>query len=229
MPLQLQPLNDRSLADRVAEQLREAIQMGAYAPGFRLVERRIAAELGVSHIPVREALARLAEEGLVTREPRRGSRVASIDTRQLEELSGLRVVLERYVVERAQAHWTPEIETALRKIVAQMEQAAARGDTRRLFDLDVKFHEGLWATADHPLLQEIVAQLRGRISGFLRAANAALDPASLEAHAATHGELLDTIATGTAAEAQDAMARHITEATDRIQASRARLTDGAQS
>ena len=70
-----------SVAGRVADQLRDLIRDGAYAPGARLVERSIARELGTSHIPVREALARLAEEGLVVRLPRRGARVA--------ELSGL--------------------------------------------------------------------------------------------------------------------------------------------
>jgi DNA-binding GntR family transcriptional regulator len=216
-PPQLQPVTDQNVAERVAEQIREAIQTGVYAPGHRLVERRLAAELGVSHIPVREALARLAEEGLVEHLARRGSRVAAIDTRQLQDLSSLRTVLEQYVVERAQARWTAEIERKLRKVVAQMERAAARGDTRRLFDLDVKFHEGLWEAADSPMLQDVVAQLRGRINGFLRAATAALEPEALQAHARSHQELLDLIAAGTPAPAKVAMARHIAVATDRIE------------
>ena len=55
------------VAGRVADQLRDLIRDGAYAPGSRLVERSLARELGTSHIPVREELARLAEEGLVVR------------------------------------------------------------------------------------------------------------------------------------------------------------------
>ncbi|HST42505.1 MAG TPA: winged helix-turn-helix domain-containing protein, partial [Conexibacter sp.] len=57
----LDRLPQQSLADRVAEQIREAIYDGRYAPGSRLVERTLADQLGVSHIPVREALARLAD------------------------------------------------------------------------------------------------------------------------------------------------------------------------
>ena len=77
----LEPLVDRTVADRIAERIREAIHDGSYSPGTRLVERSVARELGVSHIPVREALARLADEGLVDRMPRRGARVAEL-TRQ---------------------------------------------------------------------------------------------------------------------------------------------------
>ena len=92
------PLPDQSLSDAVAERLRTAITEGVYAPGDHLVERRLARQFGVSHIPLREALARLVEEGLVVRLPRRGVRVASLTPRSLEEVSSLRVVLEQFVV-----------------------------------------------------------------------------------------------------------------------------------
>ncbi len=93
-----EPLPDHGLADAVADRLRADIQSGIYAPGDRLVERRLADRLGVSHIPLREALARLEEEGLVVRPPRRGARVASLSPRMLEEVSSLRVVLEQFAM-----------------------------------------------------------------------------------------------------------------------------------
>src|ERR1700678_3426683 len=76
----LSNVDGKNLADKVADELRTAIQRGRYAPGTRLVERRLASELGVSHVPIREALARLADEGLVERLPRRGSRVAGLSS-----------------------------------------------------------------------------------------------------------------------------------------------------
>ncbi len=100
--MKLQPLADDSLTDRVAGRIRDAIHEGRYPPGARLVERTLAAELGVSHIPVREALVRLTDQGLVERAPRRGARVATLTPRELEELSSLRIVLERFVVTRVQ-------------------------------------------------------------------------------------------------------------------------------
>ena len=78
MPSPIQPLPDQSLADAVADRLREGIHNGEYAPGQRLVERTLSDGLGVSHIPVREALTKLEDEGLVVRLPRRGARVAEL-------------------------------------------------------------------------------------------------------------------------------------------------------
>jgi DNA-binding GntR family transcriptional regulator len=212
----LEPLSDHSLTDRVAGRIRDAIHEGRYPPGARLVERTLAAELGVSHIPVREALTRLTDEGLVERAPRRGARVATLSPRELEELSSLRIVLERFVVTRVQQRLTAAEEKELRRMVASMRQAAVRGDYRRVFDLDQRFHERLWELADHRMLGEVVTGLRGRISAFLRAATAALEPDALERHAASHDELLEAITSGDAETGHAEMTRHIELATERL-------------
>jgi DNA-binding GntR family transcriptional regulator len=214
--MKLDPLPDESLADRVAGRIRDAIHEGRYRPGARLVERTVSAELGVSHIPVREALARLADEGLVERLPRRGARVATLTPRELEELSSLRIVLERFVVTRVQERLTPAQEKELRRQVASMRQAAGRGDFRRVLDLDQRFHERLWELADHRMLGEVVTGLRGRIGAFLRAATAALEPEELDRHAASHDELLDAIVSGDAEAGRAEMTRHIELATERL-------------
>lgn len=212
----LQPLPEESLADHVAHQIRSAIADGRYKPGMRLIERHLAGELGVSHIPIREALARLSDEGLIERLPRRGARVAGLTPKELEELSALRIVLEQFVVERVQQRWTPKAEADMKKLVASMIQAAKRGDAARTFELDRRFHEYLWELADNTLLSELVAQLRVRISGFLWAATAALEPSALEQHARTHADLLDAIASGNAKRAKAAAAQHIRTAAERM-------------
>lgn len=215
----LNPLSSGNLADQVADALRDAILEGRYPPGTRLVERTLAAELGVSHIPVREALSRLADEGLTERSPRRGSRVATLTVRELDELSTLRTVLEQFVVARVRERLTPGAERELRKIVAGMHRAAADGNFRRLFDLDQHFHERLWELADHRMLNELVTQLRSRIGAFLRAATAALPPESLEGHAASHDVLLDALLDDDPETGRAEMARHIEAAATRIRAS----------
>ncbi|GAA1845353.1 GntR family transcriptional regulator [Actinomadura bangladeshensis] len=212
----LDPLAGDSLADQVVGRIREAIHEGRYPPGARLVERTLAAELGVSHIPVREALTRLTDEGLVQRTPRRGARVAALTPRELDELSSLRIVLERFVVTRVQERLTAAEEKELRRMVASMRRAAARGDFGRLYDLDQQFHERLWELADHRMLGEVVTGLRGRIGAFLRAATAALEPEALERHASSHDELLDAIASGDAEAGCAEMSRHIELATERL-------------
>lgn len=223
----LERLRDHSLSDRVAESVRAAIQDGVYQPGTKLVERTIAGQLGVSHIPVREALARLADEGLVQRIPRRGAWVAGLTPVGLAEISSLRIVLEGFVVRRAQERLTPEAEARLRSIAARMLDAADAGGVDALVELDQEFHGLLWEIADHSLLNEVAAQVRGRVAAFLRAATRSLPAAELRAHAASHVDLVDAIAGGDPEQAQAEMARHIQVAASRIERSLAGATEGA--
>ncbi len=211
-----EPLPDQSLADAVVDRLRAAISSGMYAPGERLVERRLAHEFGISHIPLREALARLTEEGLVVRLPRRGARVASLTPRMLEEVSSLRVVLEQFVVRRLKGRFTPEAHAGLQQIVDQMLLAADQHDLVRVHELDQQFHQRLWELTDNSLLMEVAAQMRSRTSHFYRAAAASLAPDELRRHAYSHQELLDVIASGDLRAAERAMAKHVEDAARRI-------------
>lgn len=212
----LSPLPDRTIVDEVADRIREAIVDGRYPPDTRLVERRLAAELGVSHIPVREALTRLTEEGLVRHQPRRGARVATLTRTQIEEISSLRILLEQFVVVRVQERLTPQVESDLRDVVEQMARAAARGRVRRVLDLDQRFHERLWESTDHGMLTELANQLRSRLAAFLRAATSVLDGDELTAHARSHELLLEGILSGDPDAARAAMAAHIEAAAERL-------------
>ena len=216
----------RSAVTAVVEQLRAAINDGSYPPGARLVERRVATELGVSHIPVREALTRLEEEGLVVRLPRRGARVAELSARTLDEISSLRVVLEQFVVQRVQAAWTARAQADLQAIVDEMIGAATRHDTTRVLELDQLFHERLWRLADHQILIEVAAQMRGRTNRFFRAAASSLPVDDLRKHAETHQHLLDVIASGTPTAAATATRRHVEIAARRIAEANGLVDDG---
>ena len=160
----LKGLSDQNIAEKVADELREAIQSGQLEPGERLVERKLAERLGVSHIPVREALAKLTEERLVERWPRRGARVAELDARELQEISSLRIVLEQFVCIRVQERWNETSEARLRKIVKAMVEAAEHGDSDLMFTLDRRFHELTWELSDNQLLMDMTAQLRRRLN-----------------------------------------------------------------
>ena len=82
------------------------------------------------------------------------------------------------------------------RLARRMTSAAERGSTKTVGELDVRFHETLWQLADHELLLEVAAGLRGRIERFLRAANAALAPEDLRQHAQSHVELVELLASG---------------------------------
>jgi DNA-binding GntR family transcriptional regulator len=206
----------QNLADAVADRIRAAIWNGQYQPGHRLVERRLAQEFGISHIPLREALARLTEEGLVERLPRRGARVASLTPRMLEEVSSLRVVLEQFVIRRLKERLTDEACLRLQGIVDRMIKAADTHDLVRVHELDQEFHQRLWELTDHTLLVELAAQMRSRMSHFYRAAAASLGPDEVRRHADSHQQLLDVIASGDRRAAERAMQHHVERAAKRI-------------
>ena len=213
---------DQNIAEQVADELRAAIQSGELAPGERLVERKLAERLGVSHIPVREALTRLAQEHLVVREPRRGARVAELTAQDLEEISSLRIVLEQFMALRVQERWNESSAARLQGIIDAMA-AAAPGDMDEVLRQDRAFHEELAALAEHRFLTELSTQIRGRIAGFLHAANAALDPSQQEEHVRSHQLIVDAIASGDPDRAREVIAAHVAAAVARIQPSPARI------
>jgi DNA-binding GntR family transcriptional regulator len=97
-----------------------------------------------------------------------------------------------------------------------MTLAAERGSTKTVCELDVSFHETLWQLADHALLLEVAAGLRGRIESFLRAANAALAPEDLRQHALAHVELVEVLASRDEAAVAAAMRNHIELGAQRV-------------
>ncbi|WP_270366800.1 GntR family transcriptional regulator [Microbacterium algeriense] len=211
----MRSVSDQNIAEQVADELRAAIHSGELAPGERLVERKLADRLGVSHIPVREALTRLAEERLITREPRRGARVAELTAQDLEEISSLRIVLEQFMAIRVQERWNEESAVRLGAIIQAMSDAAP-GDIAEVLRQDRLFHETLADLAEHRFLDELSAQLRGRITGFIQAANSALDPAEQEEHVRSHQQIVDAIASGDPDQARAVIAEHVTRAVQRI-------------
>lgn len=212
----LVPVKQRTLSDEAAHRLRTAIRNGVLRPGTRLVERDLAERLGMSRIPVREAIQRLVEEGLVQKSPHRGTFVYTPTQKEIEEISTMRTVLESFVVERAIANWSSEVEEQLREIVRAMRLAADRGDWQQIHECDYHFHSLLWSVANHSLLLEVVSSLRSRINRFLFEVSGALPAADMDFHIASHDELIDVLKAGDVGKAQRTMAAHVLAATKRI-------------
>lgn len=212
----LKPVSQRTLSDESTDRLRAAIRNGTLPPGTRLIENDLAQMLEVSRIPVREAIQRLVEEGLINKISHRGAFVYMPTRQEIDEISSLRVVLERFIMERAMARWQPGREIALDQIVAQMRLAAEQRDFQQMYELDYNFHHALWEMAEHSIMLEVVSSMRSRISRFLYEANSALSPTQLMVHANTHNDLIEIIKAGDVAAAQDEIERHVLGAKDRI-------------
>ncbi|MCB0062232.1 MAG: GntR family transcriptional regulator [Caldilineaceae bacterium] len=205
-----------TLSDEVTESLRTAIRDGLLSPGERLVEREVATQLNVSRVPVREAMQRLIEEGLLTKIPHRGTFVYVPTREEIEEISFLRVVLERYIAERVIERWQPHHETTLRAIVEQMRAAAAKRDLQQLYAHDYEFHLTLWQIADQTIMLEVLTSLRARINRFLYEANDALPTDQIAMHVDSHDDLIDVLSGGDITRAVRMFTQHVVGAKERI-------------
>lgn len=130
----------RGTTEQVAGLVREAIVSGRIVPGTWLREAQLATRIGVSRIPVREALARLEAEGMVERVPFRGARVARLTLEQVNESFMLRSVLEGAAAKMATPHILPEELTKIRGLIRQLEESARLGRNEELPPLHREIH-----------------------------------------------------------------------------------------
>jgi DNA-binding GntR family transcriptional regulator len=156
-------MSDRaSLSKFVRERIRGRILDGRLKPGARLVEDRLSAELGVSRVPVREALRSLAAEGLVRLEPHRGATVVEVTPETVAELVEVRALLEGQNARLAARRHDPEIVALLRETLAHGNAAAESGTTEELARLNAEFHERLGEASRNSVLLDVMRGLRER-------------------------------------------------------------------
>lgn len=121
-------VNSSTLREQVYESLREALTQGKFMPGQKLTIRSIAGALGVSVMPVREALRRLTAEGAFEMRPNRSVRVPLMTKDKIKELCDIRMALEGLATERAAEHVTPAKLGELQQIALEIVAARERGD-----------------------------------------------------------------------------------------------------
>ena len=161
-----------SLSKVVADTLRRDILTGQRKPGDRLVEDRLSTELGVSRVPIREALRLLAAEGLVEVQPRRGASVAEFSAEVARDLVEVRAMLEGLNARLAARHRAPAIIAELRQVLAEGNTAAQSGNVADLVRLNGEFHDKLAEAGRNSILWDIMRTLRERTS-LVFAANTA--------------------------------------------------------
>ena len=149
-------------------QLRTMIVEGRYGPGERLVEQRIASELGQSRTPVREAVAKLVQEGLVSVFPQAGTFVARIPLDDLPEALVIRSALEETSARLAAARGTEADIAAVSAVLAAARAAAARGDQDAFHAADEAFHAAVADAAGYPGLWHVVERVKLQVDRFRR-------------------------------------------------------------
>lgn len=156
-------LDQRTLWQRVHEHLHEEIISGRLLPGSELQEVALAASLGVSRGPIREALGRLAAEGLVTVRPRRGAIVRALSSEEFVEAYQVREALETMAVRLAVHRLGPEETAAMERLIDDMGACADEGDVQGFFEANAAFHGAFFDAAGNGMLTELYRQLLNQI------------------------------------------------------------------
>lgn len=155
-------VDHQTLSGEAVNRIRAAILQGKLKPGERLIQSRLAEEMGMSRIPLREALKELETEGLIRVEPYRGAVVSSFDEHDVREIYCLRALLESLAAEIALPRLTDDDIVRLTGIHAQMEQLHRDGDFEAVARVGQTFHMAIYAKSGWGRLVDIIGQLWAR-------------------------------------------------------------------
>jgi DNA-binding GntR family transcriptional regulator len=205
------------LREQVKEILLERILRGELEPGSRLVETRIARELGTSQAPVREALRDLQNLRLVESEPFRGARVREVDDEQLLPVFPVRMALEELAAREAALRCGGDVR-ALEREVKAMREAAARGDWRTQITHDLAFHRTVVELAGSEPLRQSWLVLGVEVSTAFATYWTFWDQVDL---AEFHVPIVEAIRTGNAPRAAAEARKHVRR-TERVVRKRVR-------
>jgi DNA-binding GntR family transcriptional regulator len=205
------------LREQVKELILQRILTGIYAPGDRLVETRIAQELGTSQAPVREALRDLELLRFVESAPFKGARVRGISDDELLEIYPVRAALEELAAREAAVRLDGAV-AALEAELDAMHKAADEGDLHTQVVHDVNFHRLIVEAAGNRILQDVWGYLRIESRTIITAVRTGMDGHEI---AERHRPVLDALRDRDPERAGAALRRHLEEFAERLRAASA--------
>lgn len=205
----------QTLQDEIYATLRDEILDAEIAPGENLRVLHLASRFGTSQAPIREALRRLAEEGLAVTTPYRGTVAREPTWEEITDIYLLREELEAFAVKRMLDR--PKVDLSpVRRAQKALNRAVRTGDLKKVLDADLEFHHQVVAQAGSPLTLEMWSSLIKRQRG----ARLALEreyPADVDSVMETHERLVEALAGGETAEAEAAFRHHIRSALENFE------------
>ena len=162
------PIQRQTLTSMTLDALRERILHGTYPEGEPLRQDALAEELGVSRIPVREALRQLEAEGLVTFNPHRGAVVSTLSLGEIEELFELRAQIEVELLRRALSRVGTEDVARAKEILDAYETALRNGEVASWGSMNWQFHSTIYAPANRPFTMGVAQKLHQQCDRYLR-------------------------------------------------------------
>jgi DNA-binding GntR family transcriptional regulator len=185
--------NPTSLSEHVYISLKKSILKGDLPPGHRLIVLEIAKVFDVSQAPVREALERLKQEGLIVGKMNKGSVVSEITLQEIRDIYELRQQIEGHALRKTMESFKDEDIAVLERILAHMKLAVDENDSYRLTELDMQFHGYFYMRSGNALFLDIWNRIKTKIMRFISVTNQDHKGYSIPD---SHAELLDVIKTG---------------------------------
>lgn len=208
-------MNDNiSLAVKVFEALESEILKGELERGETLSENKISARLGVSRTPVREALQRLEQEGLVKTEQGKGAVVLGISQGDLLDIYEIRIRIEGLAARYAARNITDEQAKEMLDLVELQEFYAMKNDSQNLRDIDSKFHSMIYKFCTSRILTDTLTSLHHRIERFRRMSVEMGGRGNLSVE--EHREIAEALASHDEDKAESLLIEHIKNARDKL-------------
>lgn len=202
----------RALSEDVIDVLRSRILDGTFRPGERLVEGKLARQMGISRGPVREALQVLRAEGLIADRGRHGTYVVEVTERDIREICQLRAAVEGRAAQLIARERRAEVIAALREILTQLDASAASDDERAALELDFSFHEALCRLSGNERLVRVFHSQAQLLRLLFRLDRKVFGPPSVTAP--EHWPILNAIESGDPVQAQKSIDEHMRRAED---------------
>lgn len=215
---QLRPVPRRSTAELIADQLRSAIMYGSLSPGDQLGEADLAGRLGVSRGPLREAMQRLVQEGLLRSERHRGLFVRELASEDVRDIYTARLAVERTACELIMRGNRGEAVARLTPALERLEEAARSSDRDLMSDADQAFHQTLVSCSGNSRLERMTQTLLVETRMCLTVMQEAYpEPEELLQE---HRRILDAIVDGAEDRLLGLIEEHMTDTVERINAGR---------
>ena len=205
------PFIRSNLREQIKDVILQRIVAGEYPPGARLVETRIAQELGVSQAPVREALRDLEQVGCIVHEPFRGCSVRAFSAEELLEAFPVRAALEALAARLAAERMSEDELLRLAEMLETMRDAARRGDAHDQSRANASFHATIVRAARNTTLERQWSFLEPYSRTYLTVSQPGLD---LRALSERHVPILDALRARDGDAAAAAMHRHLMDAAE---------------
>ncbi len=199
-----------SLEAKVYSELQDAILMGTFKKGEALTELALSEKLGVSRTPVRGALSRLSEEGLVELIPNRGAVVIGITKEDLIDIYRIRMRLEGLASAMAAEKITETEKKELIDTAELSEFYIMKNDGERIKELDTQFHQTIYKASGSRMLEKVLSDLHRNIKAYRKVS--LTSPGRAERSAEEHREILNAILRGDSAEADRLTSLHVEHA-----------------